>query len=87
MDTVEALLGERPSAAEAADLDSIASIWVLIAKTIREAGNQIESQLVRGVAARTDVAATEAIAEARKVFPTTTVKGNNVNPQWKQKRK
>lgn len=69
MATVNALLGEHPDAAEAADIDSIFSIWILIAKTIREAGNGIESRLVKGVAMRTDVSAAKTIAASRQVYP------------------
>jgi len=69
MATVNALLGEAPDAAEAADIDSICAIWVLIAKTIQEAGNGIEAQLMQSVAMRTDMSATKAIAASRQVYP------------------
>ena len=68
MATVNALLGEHPGT-EAADIDSIFSIWILIAKTIREAGNGIEARLVKGVAMRTDVSAAKTIAASRQVYP------------------
>ena len=70
MATVGALLGGPPSAADAADMDSIAAIWTLMARTIRDAGNNMEQQLAAGLAARTDVLAAQAIVAARQVYPT-----------------
>ena len=69
MSTVSALLGELPSAPDAADMDSIANIWVLIAKTIRETANGIEHQLLNKIATRTDVIATKSRVASRQVFP------------------
>lgn len=69
METTTALLGATPSAAEIADIDSIAHIWVLIAKTIRDVGNGIEDNLVKTVASRTDRPAVSSIVATQHVYP------------------
>ena len=86
MATVEALLGGKPSAAEAADMDSIAAIWVLMAETIRDAANGVES--ARRRRGRPDGrGGHREIVEARKVFPGLDVAVSGVKPKWKRKGK
>ncbi|MBN19829.1 MAG: hypothetical protein CL678_00980 [Bdellovibrionaceae bacterium] len=81
METVTALLGEVPSAAEAADIDSIAHIWVLIAQTIRDVGNGIESNLRNAVAHRTDRPAVSAIVATQHVYPAYGLNNNGLQ-KW-----